>query len=157
MENYNNSLLSPEKVSEALDLANVFQELPIYESIRGGNWEVPMQFSQSHLIFNGKADLVGDDFVVDIKTEQECNPQEHRFQLWAYAHTLKKSHAYIAYLRHDLLHSFSTSELESISQEAEVLIQKIGDRVFDPTPSEVVCGICPYSTFCEESVVFVSE
>ena len=157
LENYNNSLLPREKVSEALDLANLFQESSSYESIRGGNWEVPMQFGQSHLIFNGKADLVGDDFVVDIKTEQECNPQEHRFQLWAYAHTLKKSHTDIAYLRHNLLHSFSTSELKSICLEAEVLIQKIGDRVFEPTPSEVVCGICPYSTFCEESVISVSE
>jgi ATP-dependent helicase/nuclease subunit A len=116
-----------------------------------------MQFSQSHLIFNGKADLVGDDLVVDIKTEQECNPQEHRFQLWAYAHTLQKSQAYIAYLRQNLLYSFSASDLESISQEAEVLIQKIGDRVFEPTPSEAVCGICPYSTFCEESVILDSE
>jgi len=157
LENYNHALLPPEKVSEALELANLFQRSPIYESVRGENWEVPMQFSQSHLIFNGKADLVGDDFVVDIKTEQECNPHEHRFQLWAYAHTLKKSQAYIAYLRQNLLHCFSASELESISQEAEVLIQKIGDRVFEATPSEVVCGICPYSTFCEESVILDSE
>jgi hypothetical protein len=34
---------------------------------------------------------------------------------------------------------------------------EIGDRIFEAMPSEVVCGICPYSNFCQESVILDSE
>jgi ATP-dependent helicase/nuclease subunit A len=89
---------------------------------------------------------------LDIKTDQEFDPQEHRFQLWAYAHFLDKSQAHIAYLRHNRLHTFTSQDLANIAIEAEDLITQLGDRRFDPTPSVANCSICPYSVICESSV-----
>ena len=90
---------------------------------------------------------------MDIKTDQEFDPQEHRFQLWAYAHSLDQPQAHIAYLRHDRLHTFTSQDLANIAIEAEDLITQLGDRRFDPTPSIAHCSICPYSVICTSSMI----
>jgi ATP-dependent helicase/nuclease subunit A len=144
--------LPTDKIVEALTLAEKFSTLSIYATVQTGNWEKPLQFQRSGITFTGKADLVGADFVLDIKTDQEFDPQEHRFQLWAYAHSLDKPQAHIAYLRHDRLHTFTSQDLVNIAIEAEDLITQLGDRRFDPTPSVANCSICPYSVICESSV-----
>jgi ATP-dependent helicase/nuclease subunit A len=144
--------LPTDKIAEALTLADRFRTLSTYATVQTGNWEKPLQFQRSGITFTGKADLVGADFVLDIKTDQEFDPQEHRFQLWAYAHSLDKSQAHIAYLRHDRLHTFTSQDLANIAIEAENLITQLGDRRIDPTPSVANCSICPYSVICESSV-----
>lgn len=78
-------------------------------------------------------------------------PQEHRFQLWAYATATQKSQAYIAYLRQDQLHSFSQSDLRQITAEAETLITAIANKAFEATPSPEACRYCPYSDICDQS------
>jgi ATP-dependent helicase/nuclease subunit A len=144
--------LPADKIAEALSLADKFSTLSIYATVQVGNWEKPLQFQRSGITFTGKADLVGADFVLDIKTDQEFDPQEHRFQLWAYAHSLDQPQAHIAYLRHDRLHTFTSQDLANIAIEAEDLITQLGDRRIDPTPSVANCSICPYSVICESSV-----
>jgi ATP-dependent helicase/nuclease subunit A len=144
--------LPTDKIAEALTLADRFRTSSTYATVQTGNWEKPLQFQRSGITFTGKADLVGADFVLDIKTDQEFDPQEHRFQLWAYAHFLDKSQAHIAYLRHNRLHTFTSQDLANIAIEAEDLITQLGDRHFEPTPSVANCSICPYSVICESSV-----
>jgi ATP-dependent helicase/nuclease subunit A len=146
------SELPADKIAEALTLADRFRTSSTYVTVQTGNWEKPLQFQRSGITFTGKADLVGADFVLDIKTDQEFDPQEHRFQLWAYAYSFDKPQAHIAYLRHDRLHTFTSQDLAKIAIEAEDLITQLGDRRIDPTPSVANCSICPYSVICESSV-----
>ena len=143
--------LPTDKIAEALTLADRFRTSSTYATVQTGNWEKPLQFQRSGITFTGKADLVGADFVLDIKTDQEFDPQEHRFQLWAYAHSLDQPQAHIAYLRHDRLHTFTFQDLAKIAIEAEDLITQLSDRRFDPTPSIAHCNICPYSVICTSS------
>ena len=147
------SELPADKIAEALTLADRFRTSSTYATVQTGNWEKPLQFQRSGITFTGKADLVGADFVLDIKTDQEFDPQEHRFQLWAYAHSLDQPQAHIAYLRHDRLHTFTSQDLANIAIEAEDLITQLGDRRFDPTPSIAHCSICPYSVICTSSMI----
>ena len=147
------SELPANKIAEALTLADRFRTSSTYATVQTGNWEKPLQFQRSGITFTGKADLVGADFVLDIKTDQEFDPQEHRFQLWAYAHSLDQPQAHIAYLRHDRLHTFTSQDLANIAIEAEDLITQLGDRRFDPTPSIAHCSICPYSVICTSSMI----
>ena len=139
---------------DALDLAESFRTLPIYSSVREGHWEQFLSFRFGSIRLNGSADLIGDDFILDIKTDQEIDPQEHRFQIWAYAKAAKKSQAYIAYLRHKQLVPFSKEDLQTISQEAEELIMAIKNKNFMPMPSQKVCPYCPYGDICDQ--VFAS-
>ena len=109
-----------------------------------------MSFKLGSIVFNGSADLIGDDFILDIKTDQEVNPKEHRFQVWAYAKAAKKSQAYLAYLRHDDLMSFSKFDLRAINQEAKVLIKDIENRNYTAKPSLKTCQVCLYNDICTE-------
>jgi ATP-dependent helicase/nuclease subunit A len=90
-------------------------------------------------------DLLGEDFILDFKTDRVMQPTHHRFQLWAYAAATQKPTAHIAYLRHDRVHTFDSQALSSIHQEAESLIHSIQNGYFSPTPSLASCGTCPYS------------
>ena len=144
--------LPTDKIAEASTLASYFQTSSTYVAVQTGRWEKPLQFQRAGIIFSGKVDLVGADFVLDIKTDQEFDPQEHRFQLWGYAHSLDRPQAHIAYLRHDRLHTFTAQDLAQIAIEADNLITQLGDRHFDPTPSVSNCSICPYSPICESSI-----
>lgn len=145
--------LPADKIAEAITLADRFRTSSTYATVQTGNWEKPLQFQRSGITFTGKADLVGADFVLDIKTDQEFDPQEHRFQLWAYAYSFDKPQAHIAYLRHDRLHTFTSQDLANIAIEAENLITQLGDRRFNPTPSIAHCSICPYSVICTGSMI----
>ncbi len=147
--------LPPDKVQEALMLARVFLQSATFQAFQTAstaNWEKPLRFEQAGITFNGKADLVGDDFVLEIKTEQHCQRDEHRFQLWAYTHALQKNRALLADLRGDRLDEFSTDELRQLTTAAAQVIRNIGDRHFDPTPATAVCQGCPYQTICPESI-----
>jgi ATP-dependent helicase/nuclease subunit A len=139
------------RVQEALELAEVFRRNPIYTSVQSGQWEQPLSLKMGKIRFNGVADLVGNDFILDIKTEREMNPQEHRFQVWAYAKAMKKPNAYIADLRHNQLLHFSKEDLCDISQEADQLIMSIESKLYAPTSSEKTCQYCPYQDICDQA------
>ena len=145
--------LSDDKIQEAFNLAEQFRNHPNFAAVQLGQWERFLSLKLGKIRFNGLADLIGQDFVLDIKTEQEVNPQEHRFQLWAYATATQKSQAYIAYLRHNQLHHFSTADLQAIAQEADQLITAIANKEFEPTPSVKACQYCPYTDICDQAVI----
>jgi ATP-dependent helicase/nuclease subunit A len=145
-----NQTLPIEKVQEALNLAEKFRRSPTYSSVQNGVWEQFLSFKLGSIVFNGSADLIGDDFILDIKTDQEVNPQEHRFQVWAYAKAAKKSQAYLAYPRQDVLRLFSTIDLQKISQEAELLGIAIENKDFAPTPSFHACHYCSHAYLCPD-------
>ncbi|MEB3227071.1 MAG: UvrD-helicase domain-containing protein [Synechocystis sp.] len=144
--------LPPDKIKEAFTLAEQFRNHPNFAAVQSGQWERFLSLKLGKIRFNGLADLVGQDFVLDNKTEQEVNPQEHRFQLWAYATATHKSQAYIAYLRHNQLFHFSQDNLQVIAQEANQLITAIATKEFEPTPSVKACQYCPYTDICEQAV-----
>lgn len=146
-----NPQLPPEKVQEALDLAQRFRTDPLYQPYGQGKKEQYIRLKQGGITFNGYVDLVGEDFVLDFKTDRHPRPQEHRFQLWAYAMATQKPQAHIAYLRSGTLHSFHQEDLAEITTEAQTLVQAMETQRFEPTPSPEICGHCPYQHICGAS------
>jgi ATP-dependent helicase/nuclease subunit A len=139
------------RVQEAIDLAENFDHHPDYARFRQKaiNKETSITLEFGGLTFNGVVDLIGDNWVLDYKTDTDIAPQHHRFQLWAYAQATGVASAYIAYLRHQLLHAFTPEDLAEIHQEAQQLVWKIRSGNYDPTPSVETCGKCPYVEICE--------
>ena len=142
--------LAKEYVDEALQLAQRFDQVADFALFQKGQWELPVNLNVGRLTFNGIVDLLGEDWVLDFKTDQEIDPQHHRFQLWAYAQATGSTNAHIAYLRHDYLHSFSIEELQTTGQEAEILVQQILDGNFLANSSHNNCGFCAYGEICDE-------
>lgn len=145
--------LSTEAMQEALALAQVFRESDVYAGYRSRaiDWEHRVSLEVGGLRLNGAIDLLGSDFVLDFKTDKVVRPEHYRFQLWAYAEAASQSIAYIAYLRHDLVHPFDEQALTAIRSEAEGLVRAIQAGDFSPIASEDSCGICPYSEICDQS------
>jgi ATP-dependent helicase/nuclease subunit A len=146
--------LNADAVQEALALAQVFRESDIYADYRSGAtaWEHRVSLEVGGLRLNGAIDLLGSDFVLDFKTDAVMKPEHHRFQLWAYAEAANQSIAHIAYLRHDLVHSFDAQALTAIQVEAEDLVGAIQAGDFSPIASVETCGICPYSEICSDGI-----
>lgn len=143
------SHLDSAQIQDAFDLAQQFWRSPTYASVRAGTWEQSLQLHHGSLLFNGQVDLMGDRFVLDIKTDQIIHPDEHRFQLWAYATATQKPTAHIAYLRHNHLHTFDPSDLEAIGQEAAHLLKRLAEGDQTPSPSPQTCQYCPYHSMCD--------
>lgn len=136
---------------EAIALASRFWQHPQYQSFQTTAIakETKISLSIQQITFTGVIDLVGENWVLDYKSDREINPQDHRFQLWAYAQALESQQAHIAYLRHDYLHSFSQVELNQITEEVESVVKAINAGNYVANPSPVNCQICPYGTFCD--------
>ncbi|MEM9803668.1 MAG: UvrD-helicase domain-containing protein [Cyanobacteria bacterium P01_D01_bin.56] len=142
-------------VTEAIELAQRFHQAEVYSAQRQQRlqWEQPISLTVGRLTLNGIVDVVGDDFILDFKTDQIISPQHHRFQVWAYSQALNKPNAYLAYLRHDHLHHFEKGALTELEQLAEALVLKLMDGEFTATPAPSSCNICPYSEMCDSRVV----
>ncbi|MGK7937809.1 MAG: UvrD-helicase domain-containing protein, partial [Xenococcaceae cyanobacterium] len=142
---------SQEVIQEAVSLAQRFQQISAYQPFRHNaiakEKQVRLQLGQ--ITFIGVVDLVGDNWILDYKSDRACDPQHHRFQLWAYARALEYQQAYIAYLRHDYLHSFSEAELDSLTPEVEDLVTQIRAGNYQAKPSESNCSTCPYFSLCD--------
>jgi ATP-dependent helicase/nuclease subunit A len=138
-------------VDEAIELALRFDRHAHYAPVRTQNAlrEHPVTLKIDGLVLNGAIDLLGEDWVLDFKTDREMNPKERRWQLWAYAAATERSIAHIAYLRHDTLYTFTADELAATSLEVAALIPQILVGNYTATPSERSCGICPYADICE--------
>ncbi|MBK6751628.1 MAG: PD-(D/E)XK nuclease family protein [Acidobacteria bacterium] len=78
-------------LATALELAERFRCDSAFANVRSAECEreVPFIIKIGVTTLHGIADLVGADFVLDYKTDSEMNPEEHRFQLWAYARPLE--------------------------------------------------------------------
>lgn len=144
---------SDEELSEAIRFANVFREASAYEGLRSdlAQYEVPFRTVVGGLAVHGRADYVTDDAVLDFKTDSEMLPEDHRFQLWAYARAFGRRSAYIAYLRFAELHQWKDEEFTRIESEAEKLIGRILSGDHRATPSVRVCSVCPYRLICGDA------
>ncbi len=139
-------------VEEALALAMNFKTKRAYESVRGSasNREVALELDRHGLSLIGTADLVASDFVLDYKTDMHPEPAEHGLQLWAYARALGKPTAHIAYLRHDLLHTFTGRDLDAMDELADSTIKGIVQGRFDAKPSVAACTFCAFAPICPD-------
>jgi ATP-dependent helicase/nuclease subunit A len=144
---------SDDQIHDALDCAERFYQAPDFSKCREQalTFEYPVYLAISGIIFNGKVDLVGQDYVLDFKTDRAIHPEHHQFQLWAYSKAAQKPIAHIAYLRHDRLHTFTSAELAKLESQATGLINQIADGNTAPTPSAAACGMCPYAEICTSS------
>ena len=142
-----------EQLEAALGYANAFRTNPAYEKVRLSECQKEVRFAirSDGLTLSGIADLVGPDFVLDYKTDAEMHPDEHRFQLWAYAAAFSKPRALIAYLRWDTLHEWPADSLAQIGVEASALIRRIRQADYAATPSFSECSACPFEKICESS------
>ncbi len=140
---------------EAIALALRFFKMPIYQHLRNTALAKEQQISLKldQIIFNGVIDLVGNDWVLDYKSDRTMQPKDHRFQLWVYAAALKHVKAHIVYLRHDQIHSFTESDLAEIAIEAHTLSQKIYQGIYAATPTMEKCAYCPYLAFCDDAMI----
>ncbi|MBK8464923.1 MAG: UvrD-helicase domain-containing protein [Chloracidobacterium sp.] len=138
------------QVNTALELARAFRSANCFAEVRGMEVqkEVQFRYQAGPVTLYGTADLVGPDFVLDFKTDSGMSPEEHRFQLWAYARALGKPKAYIAYLRHDVLYKFENADLAEIDGQVSELIEGIVNGKFVATPDEDTCRWCSYKEIC---------
>ncbi|HEY9768724.1 MAG TPA: UvrD-helicase domain-containing protein [Coleofasciculaceae cyanobacterium] len=140
---------------EAIALAQRFFQLPVYQHLRhtAVAKEKQIDFKLDQITFNGVIDLVGDNWVLDYKSDRIMQPEDHRFQLWVYATALKYPNAHIVYLRHDQIHSFTNSDLAEIAVEAHSLSQQISRGNYTATPTMKKCAYCPYLAFCNDAMI----
>jgi ATP-dependent helicase/nuclease subunit A len=142
-------------LTEAIAIAKRFFQLPIYQYWRQTAIAKEQQISYQldRLTFNGVIDLVGDNWVLDYKSDRYMNPLDHRFQLWVYAEALKQPNAYIAYLRHDYIHSFTQNDLTQIATKAKTLSRQIYQGKYTASPTMEKCAYCPYIAFCNDAEI----
>jgi ATP-dependent helicase/nuclease subunit A len=144
--------LDPARTEEALWLALRFESVPAFAQVRssGGLRERPVLLRRGGLTLHGVVDLLGREFVLDYKTDQEIAPKYHQLQLWVYAQATDRKTAHLAYLRHDYLHTLDAEELKAIGRQADLLIEGLlaGDHPARPSPE--ACACCPYAAICEE-------
>ncbi len=146
---------SQEVFEQAIALAQRFFQLPIYQYFRHTAIAKEQQISLElgKLTFNGVIDLVGNNWVLDYKSDRAIQPGDHRFQLWIYAQSLKRSNAHIVYLRHDRIYSFTKNDLAAIAPEANNLAQQIYQGNYTATPTLEKCAFCPYLAFCDYAMI----
>lgn len=142
---------SDQDLARALAFAAAFSEREEFAAIRSAEIrrEVPFLSEQGPVSIAGTADVVGPDFVLDYKTDSMMSPEEHRFQIWAYARAFGRSRGLIAYLAHNALFEFDSDALAAIDEEAHEMLRAIGTGKYDATPAENECSRCGYSQICE--------
>jgi ATP-dependent helicase/nuclease subunit A len=141
--------------TEAIALAQRFFHLPIYQHLRQTAIAKEQQVSLKigKITFNGVIDLVGDNWVLDYKSDRQIQPEDHRFQLWVYAQALEHPNAHIAYLRHDHIHTFNNNDFQAIAPEINLIVQQIHAGNYTATPTMEKCAICPYIAFCDYAMI----
>ncbi|BAD78583.1 hypothetical protein syc0393_c [Synechococcus elongatus PCC 6301] len=135
-------------IPQALQLASCFATEPVYSAVReqAQQREVTLHLElSSGLVLKGRADLVGADWVLDFKTDQQPQPENYQLQLWAYAAALNRPQAAIAWLRHNQL---DWIEIEFIPDQAERAAVQLAQGDFDPQPG-LCCQYCSYRSICE--------
>jgi len=140
-----------ETVDEAIALVAKFLDSKVFKPFRdrGTKKEQPISLQIGAIKFSGIVDLLGDDWLLDYKSDRQINPEHHHLQLWAYAEALGYQKAHIAYLRHDYLYSLDVEQLTAIASQAKQLVDGISAGNFHPQASFSTCQYCSYSSLCE--------
>lgn len=144
-----------ECAAEALRFAECFRAGEKYAAFRTANTlrEVPFTEDFGGVVVSGKADLVGEDFVLDYKTDDAADAAHHRFQIWVYARALKKPRGILAFLKNDEIREFGPDELDAVEEEAARILEGIRTGRFEATPSPHACARCTYRTICPSPVL----
>lgn len=143
----------PDELDEAIRIAANFLSAECYADFRRktNRPEVEISMPFAGILLKGRADLVGDDFVLDFKTGEGRDAAMYRFQLWAYAKYFEKPRAVIAFLNHCEAEIFEAAELKSIEAEAADLIGAISRGDYEPRPEVAKCRSCFYRQICNAS------
>jgi ATP-dependent helicase/nuclease subunit A len=149
----NGGVADMDVVEKALEQANNFREREAFARFRDAPIEKELRFSSviGDIRVYGIADAVGEDFVLDYKTDAVPDPEKHSLQLWAYARALGKQKAYIAYLRHDRLDEIDAARLAELDATGYGLIERLRAGDFAATASEAVCLRCTYKAICDSA------
>ncbi len=147
------SSLSPAQIQEVLSLVQAWDEYPDYAPYRQGNTtkETQITLKIGGITFNGVIDLLGDNFVLDYKTDQIIEPHHHRCQLWVYAAAMERPQAYIAYLRKPSLYTYPRDYFQAVGEEVNQIVQKILQADYGPHAWPSNCRSCPYVEICEDA------
>lgn len=144
--------VSDQVLTEAIRLARIFRDGDDFDSFRLSRFtrEASVNLAINGTVLSGKVDLVGDDWILDYKTDSEMLPEDHAVQLWVYARALNKKRAIIAYLRHGKVYEFTDKELTAAADRADEALKGIAKAEFIGTPSETTCRRCSYASICDE-------
>jgi ATP-dependent helicase/nuclease subunit A len=142
----------PLLAQEAMELARRYRELSVYAHLRDplAQREQRVFLNAGGLGISGTVDQLSESFLVDFKTDAEIRPEQHRFQIWAYAHATRRATAHIAYLRHDYVHTFDETSLRAAGEEIPALILGIRQGQYPAAPSHEHCHWCPYAPICSD-------
>lgn len=140
-----------ECIAEALRHAECFRTSEAYAAFRGGNLkqEVPFAEEIGGVLVSGKVDLVGEDFVLDYKTDEATDADHHRFQIWVYARAMKKPRGILAFLKNNQVREFGPADLEIAGEDAMKLIEGIRNGEYDAKPSPAKCVRCNFYAICD--------
>ncbi len=147
------SSLSPEQIQEILSLVQAWDEYPDYAPYRQENTtkETKISLKIDSITFNGVIDLLGDDFVLDYKTDQIIEPHHHRCQLWVYATAMERPQAYIAYLRKPSLYTYPRDYFQAVGEEVKKIVQEILQANYRSHAWPSNCRSCPYAEICDDA------
>lgn len=125
-----------EEREEALRLARTFLEAEVFAPFRKGTVakEVPVALEVEGVRLEGRADRVGDDWVLDYKTDQAVDLENYHLQVALYAQALQKGKAYIADLRQGKLHPVDVGQ--AVARARGVLACLVGNLNGVPTEPE---------------------
>ncbi len=113
-----------EEVEEALRLARAFLTAEAFAPYRGAPVakEVPVALELLGVRLEGRADRVGEDWVLDYKTDRGVDPEAYLLQVGVYALALGKPRALVADLREEVLR-------EGASEAVEERVKKVLRRL----------------------------
>ena len=112
-----------------------FFQLPLYQPFRQTAIakEQRISYQIGKITFNEVIDLVGKD--------------------WVYANARQQLEAHIAYLRHDYIHTFTSTDLQAIAPEIKTLVAGIEAGDYTASPTLEKCAFCPYLAFCDYAMI----
>ena len=141
-----------EILSKAMKLVENFYSADQFLEFRSGmpEKEVRRSLDLDRIKVECIVDRVGEDYILDYKTDSEMDPQEHAVQLWIYAKAFNKPRAVIAYLSQSQTHTYSPSEMADAGKRAMRSAAGIAAGSFDSTPSAIACRRCSFAAICDE-------
>lgn len=109
----------PEEQEEALELARTFLTHEAFAPFRGAGAakEVPVALEVAGVRLEGRADRVGEDWVLDYKTDRRVDLEAYRLQVGVYALALGKRRAYVADLREGRCYDVPLEGVEALVEE----------------------------------------
>lgn len=121
---------------EALALARAFLSQEAFAPYRGGEKEVPvvcyLELGEGATVaLEGRADRVGEDWVLDYKTDRAVDLEAYRLQVGLYALALGKAKALVADLRQGRVEEVC---LEGLMEKVAGLVQELRRPPQDPSP-----------------------